>query len=99
MPAIGSLQQVTLPEQAIGVHVGDVERRMQGLRCRSDVQGNGCDLVLPTLDPTRGDHKEPAEQDDYGDGPGDQDQLLHGWLPCMSNGGPPQGYPRTALLL
>jgi hypothetical protein len=64
MAMIGARQQITLPRQAVGMHVGDVERRLQRLRRRRDIEGNGLHLVLGAVDLFRRERKEPDGHDD-----------------------------------
>ncbi len=62
------------------MHVRDVERRLQGLRGGRDVHGYALDLVLPPVDPFRGDHKEPHggnEQDRGNQGKADRKPPPH----------------------
>ena len=46
MAAIGALEQTALPEQGVGMHVGDVERRMQLARGRRHLERHRNDPVL-----------------------------------------------------
>ncbi|HEV7411728.1 MAG TPA: hypothetical protein VGO01_24855 [Bradyrhizobium sp.] len=61
---IRSLKQVALPQQAVGMHVGDVKRRVQGLRGGCDAEVNRRDLVLRSVDLARGDREKPGSHND-----------------------------------
>ena len=58
MAAIRALEQVALPQQAVGMDVGDIKRRLQSLRGRRDAQLDRHHPVLQLLDPARRDRKE-----------------------------------------
>ena len=50
MAAIRTLEDVALPEQAVGMHVGDVEHFLQRLSGWRDAERNRHDPVLAALD-------------------------------------------------
>ena len=58
LSAIRSLEQVALPQQAVRVHVGDIERLLQRLGMRADLVIARRDLVDRILDDARHEHEE-----------------------------------------
>ena len=67
MPAIRSREQIALPQQAVGMHVGYIQRRVQGARRRCDVERNRYDLVLASLDVGRRDRENRGDTNDHAD--------------------------------
>ena len=92
MAAIGALEQVALPQQPVGMHVGDVERRLQSLRGGRDAELNRHDPVQRLLDLGRHDREEADSHHDQRDGDHlqtGQKPFLHGYVPLpLSNAGP-----------
>ena len=83
MPAIRSREQIALPQQAVGMHVGHIQRPLQRLRCRRDVERNRHDLVLAALDVSRRERENRGHADDHTDRDGGrscQNPLCHGNL-------------------